>query len=109
MISWKKVVVSLRARFQNGIAKVSVPEDFRIVTDPEGLTVQVTPVGAIATIGVIRMSLDEIVVMSSRNVEFSYLVQGVRRAFREIKSASRLGWDKKWEKRKTPVAQPASD
>lgn len=72
-----------RARFQNGLATIPVPDDFRMVTDPEGLTVQITPMGAMASVGVLRANLEEIVVQSSRNVEFSYLVQGVRRAFKE--------------------------
>jgi hypothetical protein len=70
-----------RGRFQNGMARITVPEDFRLVTSPEGLTVQITPIGGMATVGVLRMDLNEIVAQSSRNLEFSYLVQGVRRAF----------------------------
>jgi hypothetical protein len=70
-----------RGRFQNGVARIEVPEDFRMVTSPEGLTVQITPIGGMATVGVLRMDLNEIVAQSSRNLEFSYLVQGVRRTF----------------------------
>jgi hypothetical protein len=73
-----------RARFQNGIARIPVPEHFRLVTDPEGLTVQITPIGAMASFAVMKMDLDEIVVQASRNVEFSYLVQGVRATFKEV-------------------------
>jgi hypothetical protein len=72
-----------RARFENGLARISVPEHFRMVTDPDGLTVQITPIGKMASVAVIRMDLDEIVVQSSRNVEFSYLVQGVRATFKD--------------------------
>jgi hypothetical protein len=72
-----------RAKFQNGIARIPVPEHFRFVTDPEGLTVQITPIGGMATVGVVRMDLNEIVVQSSRNLEFSYLVQGVRTTFKD--------------------------
>jgi hypothetical protein len=67
-----------RARFENGVARIAVPEHFRMVTDPEGLTVQITPIGAMATFAVMRMDLNEIVVQAPRNVEFSYLVQGIR-------------------------------
>ena len=70
-----------RGRFENGLARIVVPEDFRMVTASEGLTVQVTPIGGMASVGVLRMDLDEIVVESSRNLEFSYLVQGVRASF----------------------------
>jgi hypothetical protein len=74
-----------RARFENGIARITVPEDFRMVTASDGLTVQVTPIGAMASVGVLRIGLDEIVVQCSRNVEFSYLVQGVRASFQDKK------------------------
>jgi hypothetical protein len=70
-----------RAKFENGLARIPVPDNFRFVTAEEGLTVQVTPIGAMATVAVMKMDLDEIVIRSSRNVEFSYLVQGVRRTF----------------------------
>jgi hypothetical protein len=40
-----------RGRFVQGRALVTVPESFRLVTDEEGLTVQVTPIGAMATCG----------------------------------------------------------
>lgn len=73
-----------RARFQNGTARVPVPEHFRLVTAPDGLTVQITPIGEMATVAVVRMDLHEIVVKASRNVEFSYLVQGVRETHKEI-------------------------
>jgi hypothetical protein len=73
-----------RARFQNGMARIPVPEHFRLVTDREGLTVQITPIGAMASFAVLKMDLDEIVVQASRNVEFSYLVQGVRATYRDV-------------------------
>jgi hypothetical protein len=73
-----------RAKFQNGMARIPVPEHFRFVTDPEGLTVQITPIGAMASFAVLKMDLNEIVVQASRNVEFSYLVQGVRATFKDV-------------------------
>jgi hypothetical protein len=73
-----------RGRFENGIARIPVPEHFRLVTDPEGLSVQVTPIGAMATFAVLSVGLEEIVVQSSRNVEFFYLVQGVRATFKDL-------------------------
>ncbi|HEX9149872.1 MAG TPA: hypothetical protein VF958_11980, partial [Thermoanaerobaculia bacterium] len=73
-----------RASFQNGLARIPVPEDFRMVTDPEGLTVQITPIGELATVAVVRMDLDEIVAKSSRNVEFSYMVNGVRKTHKHL-------------------------
>jgi hypothetical protein len=69
-----------RGRFQNGLATIHPPEDFRIVTDPEGLSIQITPIGEMATYAVVHIKLDEILVKASRNVEFFYTVNGVRRA-----------------------------
>ena len=71
-----------RGKFQNGIAVIEVPEDFRTVTDSEGLSIQVTPIGQMATVAVESVGLDRIVVRGSRNVEFFYLVNGVRHAYR---------------------------
>jgi hypothetical protein len=67
-----------KGRFQRGMARIAVPEDFRLVTDEEGLTVQITPIGGMATVGVMKADLNEIVVQSSRNLEFYYLVNGIR-------------------------------
>ncbi len=70
-----------RSRFQRGLATVEVPEDFRMVTDPESLSIQVTPIGELTTVAVMRIGLDGIVVKGSRDVEFFYLVNGIRRAY----------------------------
>jgi hypothetical protein len=71
-----------RGKFQNGIAVIAVPEDFRMVTDAEGLSIQVTPIGQMATVAVESIGLDRIVVRGSRNVEFFYTVNGERRAYK---------------------------
>ena len=62
----------------NGFATIEVPEDFRMVSRPEGLTVQLTPVGEMAVLAAVSRSLDKIVVQGSRDVEFDYMVNGVR-------------------------------
>ena len=72
-----------KGKFERGIARIQVPEDFRIVTDAEGLSIQVTPLGDMASVGVVRIDLDEIVVKGSRNVEFFYTVNGVRKAYKD--------------------------
>jgi hypothetical protein len=72
-----------RGRFEGHTAVIDVPEHFRIVTDEEGLTVQVTPIGQATAVGVVQIGLDRIVVESNRDVEFSYLVQGVRKAYKD--------------------------
>ncbi|HEX9147994.1 MAG TPA: hypothetical protein VF958_02415 [Thermoanaerobaculia bacterium] len=73
-----------KARFQNGVAVIEVPEHFRMVTDPEGLSIQVTPIGQMATVAVESIGLDRIVVRGSRNVEFFYTVNGVRTTFKDF-------------------------
>lgn len=75
-----------RGRFVRGIARIAVSKDFRMVTDEEGLSVQITPIGAMASFAVLRADLTEIVVQSSRNVEFYYLVQGIRRTHKHLTS-----------------------
>lgn len=72
-----------KGRFARGIATIDVPEDFRMVTDPEGLSIQVTPIGEMATVAVVSIGLDRIVVKASRNVEFFYTVNGVRATFKD--------------------------
>jgi hypothetical protein len=64
-------------------AVIEVPETFRIVTADEGLTVQLTPVGEFAQMAVFSQDLNQIVVRSTLEVTFHYLVQGVRRAFKD--------------------------
>jgi hypothetical protein len=65
----------------HGTAVILVPDSFRLVTDTEGLTVQLTPVGAAATLYVVSQDLNQIVVRSSRDVKFHYMVNGVRKAY----------------------------
>ena len=70
------------ARTAGGEAVIEVPDTFRIVTDEEGLTVQLTPVGEFAQLAVMSENLNQIVVRSSRDVTFHYHVNGIRRAFK---------------------------
>ncbi len=76
----------------NHQAVIEVPEDFRMVTDEEGLTVQLTPVGELATLAVVSQDLNQVVVKASRDVTFHYLVQGVRRAFKDLEPV-RIGYE----------------
>ena len=68
-----------RGKFQNGLATIEVPEDFRLVTDSQSLSVQVTPIGEMASVAVRSIGLDRIVVQGSRNVEFFFTVNGMRK------------------------------
>jgi hypothetical protein len=73
------------ARTAGGSATITVPDSFRMVTDAEGMTVQLTPTGEdFAQMTVKSSSLDTIVVRASRDVTFHYLVQGVRKAFKDF-------------------------
>jgi hypothetical protein len=67
------------------MAVISVPESFRMVTDSDGLSIQVTPISEMATVAVVSLGLDQIVVKGSRDVEFFYTVNGVRKAFKDWK------------------------
>ena len=80
------------AEVVNHQAIIQVPEDFRIVTDDNGLTVQLTPIGASSNIYVESRDLNRIVVRASRDVTFDYLVQGVRRAFKDFQPV-RIGYE----------------
>lgn len=76
------------ARTVQGFATIEVPESFRMVTAEEGLTAVVTATGQLAQIAVISKSLDKIVVQSSHDVAFDYVVNGVRRAFQNWEAVS---------------------
>jgi len=68
-------------RIVGGFAKIVVPEDFRSVSSTEGLTVIAMPVGGPAVLVCVRKSLDEIVIQGSGDVEFDYMVNGIRKAY----------------------------
>ncbi len=72
-----------RGRFERGMATIAVPESFRLVGDEEGLTIQVTPIGRMASFAVVSADLNQIVVRGSADVDFYYLVNGVRKAFKD--------------------------
>ena len=95
-----------KSRFQRGMARIAVPEDFRLVTDQEGLTVQITPIGGMATVGVMKADLNEIVVQSSRNLEFYYMVNGIRRTHKNITSG--IGEGSEYMPRSADARIPAS-
>jgi hypothetical protein len=82
-----------RGRLQGGVAHIKVPENFRMVTAEEGLTVQVTPIGRPVSIAVVSMDLNEIVLRgptsaldddARSDVEFFYMVNGVRKSLEDF-------------------------
>ncbi len=68
---------------RGGVAVIEVPETFRLVTDAEGITVQLTSVGAPAAMYVASQDLNRIVVRSTPGVTFHYMVNGVRQTFKD--------------------------
>lgn len=74
-----------RGKFQNGLATIDVPEDFRMVTDSEGLSIQVTQIGELATVAVVRIDLEGILVKASRNKDLGsdlcYTLSSNRRCY----------------------------
>lgn len=68
----------------DGVAVIEVPEEFRLVSEADGLTVQVTPMGPGADLWVESKNLDQIVVRGARDVEFDYFVNGIRRGYRDL-------------------------
>jgi hypothetical protein len=70
-----------RGKFKGKQAIIEVPETFRMVTEEENLSVQVTPIGKMAQVAVVKIGLDKILVKSSEDVEFFYTVNGERRGF----------------------------
>ena len=67
-----------------GRAVIEVPEEFRLVSELEGLTVQLTGIGSLAPLCIESKGLDEIVVRGAEDIEFDYFVNGVRRGFADM-------------------------
>ena len=76
------------ARIVAGRATVEVPEDFRIVTDADSLTVVATPIGDLAIIACVSKSLDAIEFRGSADIDFDYEVIGVRKAAKDFQPIS---------------------
>lgn len=68
----------------SGRAVIEVPEEFRLVTESERLTVQLTSKGP-ALLWYESKDLERIVIRGDRDVEFDYFVNGVRRGFADLK------------------------
>ncbi|RKY11830.1 MAG: hypothetical protein DRP82_07175, partial [Planctomycetota bacterium] len=72
-------------RLVNGAAVVKLPEHFTLVTAEEGLTAYVTPMGECIGLYVERVNNRELVVREvgggKSNVNFSWLVMGIRKGY----------------------------
>ncbi|MCE9593161.1 MAG: FG-GAP-like repeat-containing protein [Planctomycetes bacterium] len=73
------------AHVHGGRAAIVVPDDFRMVTEAEGLTVQLTASGP-TRVWVESKALSGIVVGSDLDLDVDYLVQGVRRGFSKLET-----------------------
>ena len=74
-----------RGRIHDGVGTIEVPESFRLVSDEDGLTVQITPIGHVANVAGMSLDLNSVTVKSSvRELEFFYVVNGVRRSFKNF-------------------------
>ena len=62
-----------------------MPESFRLVSSASGLTAVATPTGAPASIFCVSKSLDKIVFQGSADVDFDYVVNGVRAGYENPK------------------------
>ncbi len=71
------------AQLVDGIAHIPVPEDFALVTDAEGLTVQITLVGGWTESWVESRDLTTVVVRGNKDLTFDYVVSGVRRGYKD--------------------------
>ncbi|TAH37007.1 MAG: hypothetical protein EYC70_08470 [Planctomycetota bacterium] len=74
------------AELECGTAVIEVPEEFRLVTEQEGLTVQLTPIGRGTVLWVESQDLQRIVVRGEQDVRFAYMVNGVRRGYAEFEA-----------------------
>jgi hypothetical protein len=72
-----------KTRLVNGRAEIPIPEEWQLVTEAEGITVQVTSVGTVAVLGATEISRERIVIEGPKDCEFCYFVNGVRRGFAE--------------------------
>jgi len=71
------------AQLVNGEAVIDLPEHFSLVTNDEGLTVQLTPRGEWLQLYLVKTSTKQIIVReaSGKSGQFDYLVQGIRKGF----------------------------
>lgn len=72
-----------RIRLERGLATIKLGGHFMQVSEPEGWTVQLTPVGEMANLAVVRIDAarGEVLIKGSRNVEVFYRIEAVRRGY----------------------------
>jgi hypothetical protein len=67
-------------RLANGMAEIPIPEEWKLVSESDGITVQVTPREPVV-LCVPTKTRERILVRGTGDCEFDYLVNGVRRGF----------------------------
>ena len=70
-----------KGRLVNGRAEIDIPEEWKLVTDAQGITVQVSTIRSLGQITVMEQSRSRIIVIGTEDCEFNYFVNGVRRGF----------------------------
>lgn len=65
----------------NGVAEIPIPEEWTLVTEADGITVQVTPTSGPALLHVPEKTRHRIVVRGAPDCAFDYFVNGIRRGF----------------------------
>ncbi|MFT5049176.1 MAG: hypothetical protein ACI8QZ_000566 [Chlamydiales bacterium] len=70
-------------QLSGGLASIQVPDEFRLVSEHEGVTIQLTPRGR-GSLWVEASDRHEILVAGTTDVDFDYLVNGVRRGFKDL-------------------------
>ena len=71
------------AQVSQGVTRIPIPEEFRLVAARETYSTLVTPMGSMATVAVISEGEDGIVIEASRNVKVHYVVYAERESFRQ--------------------------
>lgn len=89
------------AQLTNGEAVIALPEHFTLVTEAEGLTVQVTPRTDCNGVYVAEVSTSSITVKElqggTSNAQFDFLINGIRQGFTDFKvytTMEEMGFDK---------------
>ncbi len=72
------------SRLEGGRAYIEVPEEFRLVSEQDQLTVQVTAMGPDAGLWIESKDLHTIVIAGNGDVEFDYFVNGIRRGYKDM-------------------------
>jgi len=76
------------AQLEKGMARVDLPEHFRLVTEEEGLTVQVTPRGDCNGLYVAEVTTTTIVVMElqggTSDARFDFFINGIRAGYQDF-------------------------